>query len=84
MKLRDELRGYIVRELLFGQDAIPIADETDLFGQGLVDSLGLMRVVGHLEERYGLVVTDDDLVPENFQTVARLAAFVERKRSARP
>jgi acyl carrier protein len=43
-----------------------------------------MRLVGHLEERYRLSITDDDLVPENFETIVRLAEFVAQKRGERP
>jgi acyl carrier protein len=80
MSLAEALKRFIVAELLFGHETVEIADDTDLFGQGLVDSMGLMRLVGHLEEEYRLSVTDDDLVPDNFETIACLIAFVERKR----
>jgi acyl carrier protein len=80
MSLAEELRRFIASELLFGHETIVIADDTDLFGQGLVDSLGLMRLVGHLEEQYRLSIADDDLVPDNFETIARLIEFVQRKR----
>lgn len=84
MSLHDELRRFIVSELLFDHDAVAVDDDTDLLGLGLVDSLGLARLVAHLEEEVGVTVADDDLVPENFATLARLLAFVERKRGARP
>jgi acyl carrier protein len=83
MSLHGELKRFIVSELLFDHDAVAIDDDTDLLGLGLVDSLGLARLVAHLEE-VGLTVADDDLVPENFATLARLLAFVERKRDVRP
>lgn len=83
MSLHDELRRFIVSELLFDHDAVAIDDDTDLLGLGLVDSLGLARLVAHLEQM-GVTVADGDLVPENFATLAHLLAFVERKRDGRP
>ena len=80
MSLAEDLKRFIVSELLFEHESVAIADNTDLFGQGLVDSLGLMRLVEHLEQQYRLTVADDELEPDNFATIARLTEFVERKR----
>jgi acyl carrier protein len=67
-----------------GHETIAIADDAGLFEQGLTDSLGLMRLVAHLEEQYRLSIGHDDLVPENFETITRLIGFVERERRERP
>lgn len=76
MTLQDRLRRFISSDLLFDRPGVQVPDDRDLFGEGLVDSLGLMRLVAHLEETYRIRVTDEDLVPENFGTVAALAQFV--------
>ena len=46
-----------------------------------MDSHGVMELVGFLEERYGISVADEDLSPENFESVANIGAFVERKQN---
>ena len=76
MTLEDRLRTFILSDLLFDRPDAQVPDDCDLFEEGLLDSLGLMRLVTHLEETYRVVVTDEDLVPEHFGTVGRLARFV--------
>jgi acyl carrier protein len=56
-----------------------VAPDEDLLANGVVDSHGLMEIVGFLEDRYKVVVTDDDLLPENFQSLERIEAFVAGK-----
>ena len=82
MTLEDRLRRFILSDLLFGQPDARVPDDCDLFEEGLLDSLGLMRLVAHLEETYRIVVTDEDLVPEHFGTVGGLARFVASRGGA--
>jgi acyl carrier protein len=81
MTLEDRLRRFIVSDLLFDRPGVEVPNDADLFGQGLVDSLGLMRLVAHLEDTYRIRVTDEDLVPENFGSVGALARFVASRGS---
>jgi len=78
--LAKELKGFIESDLLFDRPEVVFSEDTDLFGAGLIDSLGLMRLVANLEDTYRIEIADEELVPEIFGTIARLAAFVERKR----
>lgn len=72
-KLREFIRGsFLVDE--FG-------DEDSFLASGLIDSLGMMQLVSFVESEFGLSVKDTDLVPENFDSVARIAAFVGREQA---
>jgi|SRR3954467_909368 acyl carrier protein len=79
-----ELQEFIAGELISAGAAPPIGPEDDLIKRGIVDSLGVTQLVDFCESRYGIAVTDEDLVPGNFQTVRRLADYVERKRVGSP
>jgi acyl carrier protein len=81
--LERELREFIVTELMSPDGADSITAEEDLIRRGIVDSLGLTQLVDFCESRYGIQVTDEDLVPSNFQTVRGMAGYVERKRGER-
>lgn len=55
--------------------------ETQLLQSGLIDSLGMVDLVAYLEKSFAIAVDDEDMVPENFETLAAISAFVERKRA---
>ena len=57
----------------------PPGDGDPLLENGLVDSLGILELVNYITETFGVVVTDEDLQPENFNSIDNLVAFVERK-----
>lgn len=56
-------------------------DETSLLDSGAVDSLGILEIVGFIEERCGIVLADEDITPENFATVGRLQALIRERRN---
>lgn len=79
MQLREQIRGFIIENFLFG-DAEPLTDDAvSLLDNGIVDSVGVLEMVAWLEQNHGLKVEDQELVPENFDSVERLIRFVERK-----
>lgn len=77
--LERELLDFIVSELVSGDGGPSIEPDEDLIKRGVVDSLGVTQLVDFCESRYGIRVTDEDLVPDNFQTLRKLAQYVESK-----
>ncbi len=73
-----EIRRFIADRFLFGDDK-KLGDSDSLLEAGIVDSTGVLELINHLEERYGIKVTDDELVPENLDSIAGIAAFLARK-----
>jgi acyl carrier protein len=76
------LEAFVCSELVF--DRSEVSPDVELFGTGLVDSVGLLRLVAHLEEAYGVRVADEELVPENFGTLGALGRFVARRVTGGP
>ena len=56
-----------------------IVDTDHLLGKGILDSLGILEVVTFIEHQFRIVLNDDDLIPENFQSIECIAAFVQRR-----
>ena len=77
--MQEEIRAFIFSELLFVDDPAGFGDEDDLLDVGL-DSMGIMRLVLFVEERFGITLPDDELEPENLRTLGRLQRWIERHR----
>ena len=58
------------------------ADDEDIFGTGVVNSLFAMQLVMFVEKEFGIEVSDDDLTMDNFRTVNAMAALIDRKTAA--
>lgn len=76
-QIRRTIREYIVESFLDEGDTITIQDDDDLLE--ILDSLQILRTVADLMHRFHIEVDNGDLTPENFGSVARMAAFVSRK-----
>jgi acyl carrier protein len=74
------IRDFIYARFPLAADQ-QVKDEDDLLEGGIVDSLGILDVVGHLEQEFGIQVGDEDLNPENFGNIKALTRFVEQKRA---
>ncbi len=76
------IRAFIVENFLFGDDSQPLPADLSLIDNDLIDSTGILELVGFLEERFAISVADADIVPANLDTIERIAGFIERKQAA--
>jgi acyl carrier protein len=79
LSIASDLERFILDEIVQGTGVESVDPREDLLASGVIDSHGLMEVVAFLESRYGVAVSDDDLLPENFESLASIEAFVTRK-----
>ncbi len=77
--VKAELRTFIVENFLFGDDSYPLEHGTSLIENDLIDSTGVLELVSFIEERFGIAVTDADIVPANLDSIERIAAYVASK-----
>jgi acyl carrier protein len=85
-RLIQELRAFIVENFLFGDESAPFAfsDDDSFQERGIVDSTGILELVCHLQEKYAIDIADDELVPDNLDSLSRVAHFIDRKRQPVP
>jgi acyl carrier protein len=78
--IAEDIERFLLAEIAadFGKQSI--APDADLIEQRIIDSLAILKLVAFLEESYGISVLDEEIVPENFQSVNSLVRFVEEKR----
>ncbi|MCL2725051.1 MAG: acyl carrier protein [Polyangiaceae bacterium] len=72
------IRAFIASNF-YVPDAQALGDDTSLLDQGIVDSTGVLEVTAFLESEFGIKVADDEIVPENLDTIANIVAFVRCK-----
>jgi acyl carrier protein len=69
----------VTNNLLFNQNGYHLNDDTSFLDEGIVDSTGVVELVLFVEENFGLTVEDSEIVPDNFDSVNRLAAYIQTK-----
>lgn len=79
MDTKQRVREFVTSNF-FVQDADGLTDSASLLDLGVVDSTGVLEIMGFLESTFGVSVEDDEIVPENLDSIERIASFVERKR----
>ena len=75
----DSIRDFITREIMHGSVQGDLDPELRLLEEGVLDSLGLQQLITFLEQKYSITVDDDDLLPENFETVNAIAALISKQ-----
>jgi acyl carrier protein len=81
MSILENLRTLLAESAGANLGAELLDPDEDLLARGIIDSLGVLKVIVALENMFGIEVMDEDVVPENFQSLNCLAKFVEQKRS---
>lgn len=79
MSIKDQIRDYIASELGWDKPASELPDDYQLLEKDIVDSLGIFKIITFIEEEWDVEVEDDELVPENFQSVNSIADLVAAK-----
>ena len=74
----DTIREYIIDNFLFGEGS-GLTDDTSFLTEGIIDSTGMLELIMFLEESFNISVEDDELVPENLDSLQNIARFLDQK-----
>lgn len=77
--MRNELREFILENFLFGDETDMVADDVSFMESGIIDSTGILEIIDFLEEKYSITIEDEELVPENLDSINALVCFVAGK-----
>lgn len=83
MDIQAKLKDYLLMELAADLGIETLSEEDDLLEQGIIDSMGIMNVIAFMEENFEIAVEDQEIVPDNFQTIKNMEQFIGQKRQAR-
>ena len=79
MDIKNAVEQFIVTNF-YVADRAALTDDTSLLDQAIIDSTGVLEVIGFLEREFGIEVADSEMLPENLDSVGRIAAYVARKK----
>ena len=82
MSVEIKLRDYVLENFMFTDDESALSNSTSFLDEGIIDSTGILEVIAFLEEEFGIEVKDEEMVPENLDSVNAIVAFVARKTAA--
>jgi acyl carrier protein len=77
--LKDKLRRYILENFLFTDDESELNDEDSFIENQIIDSTGILEVIEFLEDEWNIKTEDDEMIPDNLDSVNKVISFVERK-----
>jgi acyl carrier protein len=79
MNIKEEIREFILNNFLKGDRSKRVADDTSFIEEGIIDSIGILELVAFLEEKFGIKVEDDEIAPENFESLEKLDSYIKSK-----
>ena len=83
MEIERELRNFVIDNFLFGQADETFSNDDSFLEKGLIDSMGILTLVDFVKDKYTIVIEDDELIPENWDSVHRITRFVDNKLSSK-
>jgi len=78
--VKKQVRSFVVENFLFGNDE-GLKNDMSFLDEGIIDSTGILELVNFLEEEFSISVDDEELVPENLDSIDNVASYLERKRT---
>ena len=77
---KEQVRTF-VRTNFYVPEAAKLADDASLLAQGIIDSTGVLELVGFMEDSFDIRVEDSEMVPQNLDSVDSISSFIDRKKA---
>ena len=79
MDFREEVSKFVIDNFMFGAKNVELGWKDSLHELGIIDSTGVLEIVQFLESKFGIAVDDEDIIPENLDSVHNIVQFISRK-----
>jgi acyl carrier protein len=79
-QLEAELLTFIANTFILGQPSYELTNQDSLLDRGVIDSTGVLELIAFLEETYGIAIPDEEIVPENLDSISNIAQYILRKK----
>ena len=77
-ELKDKVRAFVVENFMFGNDE-GLEDGTSFLENGIIDSTGILELVNFLDEEFSISVEDEELIPENLDSIKNVTSYLQKK-----
>ena len=84
VEIQETVKDFIVSRLMVGKDGDPLDRNDSLIESGILDSLGIIRLIQFLEDRFSFSIEAEEIVPENFENTEIISQFIQRLVSNNP
>ncbi len=78
MNRAEAIKGFIINNFLF-EESEQLKEDTSFLDSGILDSTGILELVAFIEETYGIRVEDNELIPENLDSISNVVGYLQRK-----
>ena len=77
--IEETVRSFIAENILFSDNGYVYSDDASFLEEGIVDSMGIMELVMFVGDTFRITIEDEELVPDNFDSISRLASYIRLK-----
>ncbi|MBN2088520.1 acyl carrier protein [candidate division KSB1 bacterium] len=81
MKLTQEIQNYIHESFLFAHQPVTLSPADSLLDKGIIDSTGVLELISFLENQYQIQIKDDEILPDNLDSIEKITRFIKRKQA---
>jgi len=80
-EVKNAIKEFLVGTFFLDLSTTPIEDDTSFLDNGIIDSTGILEVINFIQETYEIEVEDDEMLPENLDSLQNIAAYINRKKN---
>lgn len=82
MSTEEKIRAFILENYLFTDDQSELKNDDSFLDQGILDSTGILEIIFFIEDEFKIKIKDEEMVPDNLDSVEKIVAFIQRKETA--
>jgi acyl carrier protein len=79
--IKAQVRQYVAANFMMGANVAELRDDDSFMGQNVIDSAGILELIAYLEQTYGIKVLEDDMIPDNLDSLNGVGRYLQRKLS---
>jgi acyl carrier protein len=79
--IKAQVRQYVAANFMMGANVAELRDDDSFMGQNVIDSAGILELIAYLEQTYGIKVVEDDMIPDNLDSLNGVGRYLQRKLS---